>query len=140
MPAACSDGAEKSKYRSFTAIEYVHCLPYFVRSDVARLGMRLARSPIGVSSVSRTLQPPHCLMTSADALVFAVEIVVMLSLNRMTFAVPFESTMAYIAAALATSRGSVVTLVKTGGSLMGPGSGAICQPTSLMPSIAARRC
>jgi hypothetical protein len=101
--------------------------------------MRLARSPIGVSSVSSTVQPAQPLMTSADALVFAVEIVVMLSLNRITFAVPLESTMAYIAAALATSRGSVVTLVKTGGSLIGPGVGAMCQPTILMPSIATRR-
>jgi hypothetical protein len=40
-----------------------------------------------------------------------VEIVVMLSLKWITFAVPLESTMAYIAAAFATSRGLVVTFV-----------------------------
>src|SRR6266487_3906858 len=112
---------------------YVHVLPYFVSSDVVRLGMRLARSPIGVSSISRTLHPAHPLMTSASALVLAVEMVVMLSLNRMTFAVPFESTTAYMAADFATSRGSVVTLVNTGGSVTGPGAGPMCQPTSLIP-------
>ena len=56
--------------------------------------MRLARSPIGVSSVSSTLQPAHPLITSSDAFVFAVEIVVMLSLKWITFAVPLESTTA----------------------------------------------
>ena len=69
-------------------------MPYFVSSDVVRLGMRLARSPIGVSSIAITLQPAHALITSADVSVLAVEIVVMLSLNRMTLAVPLESTTA----------------------------------------------
>ncbi len=112
-------------------------MPYFVSNDVVRLAMRLARSPIGVSSIAITLQPAHPLITSAAVSVFAVEMVVMLSLNSMTFAVPLESTTANSAAALATSRGSVVTLVITGCPWTGPGAAAACQPTTLMPSVAA---
>jgi hypothetical protein len=60
------------------------------------------------------------------------------SVNRTTPARPLESAMIQSALILATSSTLVVTLVKSSGSWLGPGSATACQPITGMPASLAR--
>jgi hypothetical protein len=60
------------------------------------------------------------------------------SVNTTTPAFPSESAMTHWALILATASTRVVTLVKSGGCLLGPGEATACQPTSGMSAAFAR--